>query len=77
MNATYQDWQDIRGPRVQAAWHLDEMLPNLDFFIMLSSMLGSCGNVGQAIYAGTAVRITALSFRQLHSDMVWKLMPSA
>ncbi|KAK8913222.1 Highly reducing polyketide synthase ZEA2 [Metarhizium anisopliae] len=54
MNATYQDWQDIRGPRVQAAWHLDEMLPNLDFFIMLSSMLGSCGNVGQAIYAGTA-----------------------
>ncbi|EFY96790.1 Acyl carrier protein-like protein [Metarhizium robertsii ARSEF 23] len=54
MNATYQDWQNITGPRVQAAWHLDEMLPNLDFFIMLSSMLGSCGNVGQAIYAGTA-----------------------
>ncbi|KAK2603883.1 hypothetical protein QQS21_003918 [Conoideocrella luteorostrata] len=54
INATYDDWQNIRRPRVQAAWYLDEMLPNLDFFILLSSLLGTCGNVGQAIYAGTS-----------------------
>ncbi|KAG9230575.1 putative polyketide synthase [Amylocarpus encephaloides] len=53
-NATYEDWQLITGPRVQGAWNLDELLPNLDFFIALSSFLGDTGNIGQSIYAGTA-----------------------
>lgn len=59
MNATYADWQNIRRPRVQGAWYLNELLPNLDFFVILSSLLGSYGNVGQAIYAGTSVSISS------------------
>ncbi|THW23325.1 putative polyketide synthase [Aureobasidium pullulans] len=53
--ATYEDWQIITGPRVRGAWNLDHCFPEgLDFFINLSSFLGDTGNVGQAIYAGTA-----------------------
>ncbi|KAK7997329.1 hypothetical protein PG989_005369 [Apiospora arundinis] len=55
-NATYEDWQIIMRPRVDAAWHLHELLPkDMDFFIGLGSLLGDTGNPGQAIYAGSAV----------------------
>lgn len=57
MNATYEDWQNITRPRVQGAWNLHELLPELDFYVILSSLLGDFGNIGQAIYAGTAVSI--------------------
>ncbi|KAI5247676.1 putative polyketide synthase [Aureobasidium subglaciale] len=54
-NATYEDWKIITGPRVRGAWNLDQCFHDgLDFFINLSSFLGDTGNVGQAIYAGTA-----------------------
>ncbi|PLB49064.1 polyketide synthase-like protein [Aspergillus steynii IBT 23096] len=53
-NATYEDWRTITQPRVQGAWNLDALLPNLDFFIALSSFLGDTGNVGQSIYGGTS-----------------------
>jgi hypothetical protein len=55
VNATHDDWKLITGPRIQGAWHLHNLLPDLDFFIALSSFLGDSGNPGQAIYAGTAV----------------------
>ncbi|KAK8028300.1 polyketide synthase [Apiospora marii] len=55
-NATYEDWQIIMRPRVDAAWHLHDLLPkDMDFFIGLGSLLGDTGNPGQAIYAGSAV----------------------
>ncbi|KAL8420676.1 hypothetical protein RB594_003459 [Gaeumannomyces avenae] len=55
-NATFENWQIVNNPRVDAAWYLDELLPkDMDFFIGLSSFLGDTGNAGQAIYAGTAV----------------------
>ncbi|KAK8042488.1 polyketide synthase [Apiospora phragmitis] len=55
-NASYKDWQIIMRPRVNAAWHLHELLPkDMDFFIGLGSLLGDTGNPGQAIYAGSAV----------------------
>lgn len=38
-------------PKVQGSWNLHEQLPNLDFFIMLSSISGILGNKGQANYA--------------------------
>ncbi|GAB1320914.1 Type I Iterative PKS [Madurella fahalii] len=53
-NATYEDWQAITTPRIQGAWNLHELLPDLSFFIALSSFLGDTGNAGQCIYAGTA-----------------------
>ncbi|RYC55767.1 hypothetical protein CHU98_g10440 [Xylaria longipes] len=55
-NAVYDDWGIITGPRVRGAWNLDELLPkDLDFYILLGSFLGDTGNVGQGIYASTAV----------------------
>ncbi|KAL2145167.1 hypothetical protein VTI28DRAFT_7803 [Corynascus sepedonium] len=55
-NATFADWEIICKPRVDAAWHLHNLLPkDMDFFIGLGSFLGDTGNAGQAIYAGTAV----------------------
>ncbi|KAG9664774.1 putative polyketide synthase, partial [Aureobasidium melanogenum] len=54
-NATYEDWNIVTSPRVRGAWNLDQCFPEgLDLFINLSSFLGDTGNVGQAIYAGTA-----------------------
>ncbi|KAH8797946.1 putative polyketide synthase [Xylogone sp. PMI_703] len=54
VNATFEDWQKITRPRIQGAWNLHELLPDVDFFINLSSFLGATGNIGQTIYSGTA-----------------------
>ncbi|KAK8091924.1 polyketide synthase [Apiospora hydei] len=55
VNATYEDWEINTTPRVHGAWNLHELMPaGLDFFIALSSFSGDTGNIGQAIYAGTA-----------------------
>jgi hypothetical protein len=43
------------GPKVEAAWHLHELLPDLDFFVSLGSMLGVGGRAGQSLYGGTSV----------------------
>ncbi|KAK7756454.1 putative PKS/NRPS-like protein biosynthetic cluster [Diatrype stigma] len=61
VNATYEDWENITRPRVRGAWNLQELLPELDFFVALSSFLGSTGNVGQSIYAGTATFFDAFA----------------
>jgi hypothetical protein len=55
VNSTHEDWLNITTPRIQGAWNLNELLPDLDFFVALSSFLGAHGNVGQSIYSGTAV----------------------
>lgn len=56
MNATYEDWEINTTPRLHGAWNLHELMPpDLDFFVALSSFSGDTGNIGQAIYAGTAV----------------------
>ena len=49
--ATYQDWIDVVQPKYQGAWNLHNALPDLDFFIMLSSISAVIGNRGQAAYA--------------------------
>lgn len=61
INTTHDDWENITRPRVQGAWNLHETLPDLDFFIALSSLPGIMGNIGQSIYAGTAVSGTTLA----------------
>ncbi|GKT65670.1 polyketide synthase [Colletotrichum tofieldiae] len=56
-NAAFEDWEIITTPRVKGAWNLHELMPaDLDFFVALSSFNGDTGNMGQAIYAGTAHR---------------------
>ncbi|EHA22576.1 hypothetical protein ASPNIDRAFT_118617 [Aspergillus niger ATCC 1015] len=49
---SYSDWQTAINPKAQGSWNLHKLLPRgLDFFLMLSSMNGIVGHVGQANYA--------------------------
>ncbi|RDH32115.1 hypothetical protein BDQ94DRAFT_160155 [Aspergillus welwitschiae] len=51
-NMSLEDWQTAVRPKVQGSWNLHKLLPRgLDFFLMLSSMNGIAGHVGQANYA--------------------------
>lgn len=61
MNATWEDWQNINGPKIDGAWHLHELLPGLDFFVALGSATGVVGNVGQSIYSGTSSFLDAFA----------------
>ncbi|KID86000.1 Beta-ketoacyl synthase [Metarhizium guizhouense ARSEF 977] len=61
VKANYEDWNNITRPRAQGAWNLHDLLPDLDFFVILSSLLGDTGNIGQAIYAGTATFFDAFA----------------
>ncbi|PNY26666.1 Polyketide synthase [Tolypocladium capitatum] len=61
MNATFQDWHKINGPKIDAAWHLHELLPTLDFFIALASGTSVVGNIGQSIYGGTSAFLDAFA----------------
>ncbi|KAL9594233.1 MAG: hypothetical protein Q9179_005489 [Wetmoreana sp. 5 TL-2023] len=55
VNATFEDWEQVMGPKVKGAWHLHELFPNLDFFVSLSSMIGIIGKTGESLYAGTSL----------------------
>ncbi|QKX60887.1 uncharacterized protein TRUGW13939_08033 [Talaromyces rugulosus] len=50
----FEQWQSALRPKVDGTWNLHRSLPNLDFFIMLSSMCGVRGNVSQANYAASS-----------------------
>lgn len=52
---TLEDWQSVIKPKVQGAINLHRVLANepLDFFICLSSVVGTLGNAGQTSYAGS------------------------
>lgn len=49
---TYEQWLVATRPKIEGTWNLHKHMPDdLDFFIMLSSIAGICGNLGQANYA--------------------------
>ena len=49
---TFEEWSAALASKVKGSWNLHTLLPpKLDFFIMLSSIAGIIGNVGQANYA--------------------------
>lgn len=49
---THEQWQKAYDPKVSGTWYLHKALPkDLDFFIMLSSVVSVIGNVAQANYA--------------------------
>lgn len=47
---SHQDWQAALAPKVSGSWNLHELLPHVDFFLMLSSITGIVGNRSQANY---------------------------
>ncbi|KAL1857091.1 Type I Iterative PKS [Diaporthe australafricana] len=50
-NMTLTQWEQISRSKVKASWNLHTQLPDLDFFLMLSSVSGVVGNPGQSNYA--------------------------
>jgi hypothetical protein len=60
-NTEFDDWKQTTASRVQGAWHLHELFPELDFFVSLSGMTGIVGNISQAVYTGTSVRSVAVA----------------
>lgn len=48
---TFKQWQTAVRPKVDGSLHLHNHLPDLSYFIMLSSCSGVTGNVSQANYA--------------------------
>ncbi|KAI8633359.1 putative polyketide synthase [Xylariaceae sp. FL1651] len=61
----YDDWKDAVAPKVQASWNLHLELPDgLDFFIMLSSVMGIFGTGSLAGYnAGNTYQDALARFR--------------
>nr|ALQ32754.1 putative polyketide synthase [Fusarium avenaceum] len=60
-NATFQDWQAINRPKIDAAWNIHHLLPGLDFFVALASGANIVGNVGQSIYCQTSSFLDAFA----------------
>lgn len=52
-----QDYNDVMRPKIDGIWNLHNRLPksDLDFFIMLSSLVGRIGDPSQAAYAAASV----------------------
>lgn len=49
---THAQWESTVRSKVQTSWNLHSLLPgNLDFFILLSSIVGVIGSPGQSNYA--------------------------
>ena len=49
---TFEQWNKVAAPKVQGTWNLHKLLPrDLDFFIMLSSVVSVVGTVGASNYA--------------------------
>ena len=52
LNMTLDDWKAVVGPKTQGSWNLHELLPpGMDFFILISSVIGIVGQATQINYA--------------------------
>lgn len=59
---THEEWKSSIDPKVTGAWNLHQVFEKsvLDFFVLLSSICGLCGNAGQANYAAANTFLDAL-----------------
>jgi aryl carrier-like protein len=49
---TYTEWTEATRSKTDASWYLHKHLPKgMDFFVLMSSLCGIVGNLGQANYA--------------------------
>lgn len=48
---TLTQWEQTLRSKVESSWNLHQLLPDLDFFVLLSSVSGVVGNPGQSNYA--------------------------
>lgn len=71
VNATFEDWEQVMGPKVKGAWHLHELFQDLDFFVSLSSAAGVFGRTGTSLYAGASVSLYDYAFSGLEANICW------
>ena len=68
-NMTYSQWTESTRPKVQGSWNLHKHLPDVDFFITLSSFAAIFGNRGQSNYAAAGAYEDALAHhRRAHGQ---------
>jgi NADPH:quinone reductase-like Zn-dependent oxidoreductase/SAM-dependent methyltransferase/acyl carrier protein len=58
---TADDFNAVLRPKVQGSWNLHQIAQDVDFFIMLSSLVGAMGGAGQANYAAASAFQDALA----------------
>ena len=69
MNMSYEQWLESTRPKVQGSWNLHQYLPDVDFFISLSSFAAIFGNRGQSNYAAAGAFEDALAYhRRAHGQ---------
>lgn len=61
----YKDWTSALSPKVAGTWNIYEAIKgnmkDIDFFVAFGSMVGLCGNFGQANYAAANSFLDAFS----------------
>ncbi|KAL5087928.1 hypothetical protein Trisim1_007334 [Trichoderma cf. simile WF8] len=63
-NMSYVQWQESTLPKVQGTQNLHNALPDVDFFVALSSFAGTFGNRGQSNYAAGCAYQDALALQR-------------
>ncbi|UKZ55914.1 putative secondary metabolism biosynthetic enzyme [Trichoderma virens] len=63
-NMSYDQWQESTLPKVQGTQNLHKTLPDVDFFVTLSSFAGTFGNRGQSNYAAGCAYQDALALQR-------------
>ncbi|PNP56847.1 hypothetical protein THARTR1_03082 [Trichoderma harzianum] len=63
-NMSYDQWQESTLPKVQGTQNLHNTLPDVDFFVALSSFAGTFGNRGQGNYAAGCAYQDALALQR-------------
>lgn len=59
---SHPEWNSVIQPKVAASWNLHSLLPrDLDFFVMLSSIVGAQGSAAQSNYAAGCTYQDALA----------------
>ncbi|KAG8527705.1 Type I Iterative PKS [Bacidia gigantensis] len=61
VNMSHQQWLEATRPKVQGSWNLSKRLPNVDFFVSLSSFAAVYGNRGQTNYGAAGAYEDALA----------------
>lgn len=66
---TFEEWESSLAPKVNGSWNLHTAVQQckLDFFVVFSSIVGACGNIGQANYAAANTFLEA--FTQYRRDL--------
>ncbi|GKZ50416.1 hypothetical protein AbraIFM66951_003552 [Aspergillus brasiliensis] len=60
-NMRFEEWTEALAPKVQGTWNIHHATKDcpLDFFVLLSSLSGTAGHIGQANYAAANTFLNA------------------